>query len=257
MNTTNNQTTIYQAVETELNPVTQTKAFSELTNRYKQINTSELIEVFEANGLSPLGISAAKPRNKNKLGFQKHIVVFSNNDLNLGNEKLQLLLTNSHDGSSSFRLNIGVFRFVCANGLVAGNNMFETRIKHSKNALNKIDIAIKETIELLPLVCEKINTFKETQLEPKQIKELLFNVAEKRFNKKPIDVRASVRRSEDTGTSAWNIYNVIQENIIKGGLVYSLDGEKYKNSRKITSIAKQVELNKFIWNETEKLITAA
>ena len=63
------------------------------------------------------------------MGFQKHLVVFRNNDIIIegkDNDTVypQVLLTNSHDGKNAFTFTAGLFRLVCENGLVISTQEF-------------------------------------------------------------------------------------------------------------------------------------
>ncbi len=59
----------------------------------------------------------------------------------------QLIITNSHDGSSSLTLYLGVMRIICANGMVAYDKKFNNliKIRHSNN----MTIAMNRSMDLL------------------------------------------------------------------------------------------------------------
>jgi hypothetical protein len=40
------------------------------------------------------------------------------------------VLLNSHDGTSSYQMLAGMFRFVCSNGLVCGDTVADVRVPH-------------------------------------------------------------------------------------------------------------------------------
>lgn len=70
----------------------------------------------------PAGSSpGAAFRRPGGLPTRKHLLRFAQSDAfssHPGDERVEVCLIKSHDGSSSYRLMAGVFRFVCANGMV-------------------------------------------------------------------------------------------------------------------------------------------
>jgi hypothetical protein len=49
-----------------------------------------------------------------------------------------IVLLNSHDGSSSYQMLAGCFRFVCSNGMVFGDTHSDIRVRHSGNILDNV-----------------------------------------------------------------------------------------------------------------------
>src|SRR3546814_6865351 len=47
-----------------------------------------------------------------------------------GREANEIILLNSHDGTSSYQMLAGMFRFVCQNGLVCGDTVADVRVPH-------------------------------------------------------------------------------------------------------------------------------
>jgi hypothetical protein len=77
-----------------------------------------------------------KLKLEKQVGYQKHLVVFRNNDVVINGKDgdtvyPQILLTNSHDGKNSFSFQAGLFRMICENGLVIATKQFEAmKIRH-------------------------------------------------------------------------------------------------------------------------------
>lgn len=220
-----------------------------MSSKYKQVNTAEAIGVFKDNGFEVMGTSAAKPRAEHRKGYQKHVVAFTRDDLVTGGgEQLQLLLTNSHDGTTSFRLDSGIFRFVCANGLVVGDTAHTTRIKHVGDCLNQIDKAIKYQLERLPQVAAEIERFKGIILGPDTVADFSMRSAELRIPEVKVLIPVRARRSADLSNDLWTVYNRVQEILIRGGLRYMEKGGDFKTLRKISSIDTVSKVNKELWN---------
>ena len=67
------------------------------------------------------------------------------------------------------------------------------------------------------------------------------------------DILQSVRTA-DKGDSVWKVYNVVQEKLIKGGLVFNNHREKIQKLRPIINIDRKVEVNKNLWQLAESYI---
>lgn len=254
---------IYTNYNSEVNPINATTASNKVSDKYQLIRTDKVIEVFQDNGLQVVGQSFGKPRNQENIGFQKHLTAFSDDKYNIGEEQLQLLLKNSHNGTSSFQLDLGCFRFACANGLVVGSSESSVSIRHTKNALDKLDKAIQYQLDRLPYIATKIIDFKNYQVEPDKLPVLVGALASIRAGQVVTKLgKISIKRTEDSANNGtfnlWQVFNVIQELSIKGGLVY-FDNEKneWKKTRKISSVDKVIKLNKELWNVAEHFKTAA
>ena len=81
-------------------------------------------------------------QDKSRQGFQKHLLRFHRrNELGRAvfeDSRAELILTNSHDGGSAFRLFSGVYRMVCMNGLVVGETFGEFAVRHSHHTLGEV-----------------------------------------------------------------------------------------------------------------------
>jgi hypothetical protein len=62
----------------------------------------------------------------------------------------------------------------------------------------------------------------------------------------------TVRRFDDKDKSLWTTFNVVQENIIKGGI--RLPSKQSKKSRAVTSINANLSINKGLWQIAESFI---
>src|SRR5215467_3336134 len=101
-----------------------TEPWHQMSERYAFIPTIEVVDKMRAEGFMPVQAVQSKSRVEGKADFTKHLVRFR--DMRHGDQPLtnhlgrlypELLLTNSHDGASTYNLHSGLFRFICGNGL--------------------------------------------------------------------------------------------------------------------------------------------
>ena len=149
------------------------KADSSSTSKhYVHIPTEKVIDDMSSLGW---GVVDAKQVNarKNK-GYQKHMVVFGNENLVVegkdGDTVMpRILMTNSHDGKNSFKFQAGLYRLVCSNGLVIADAEFASmKIRHMGYDLAELKTVIKEIVEKLPLTVECMNKLKAKELSEQE-----------------------------------------------------------------------------------------
>ena len=142
------------------------------SQKYSHISTDRIIEDMEALGWGV--VDAKQVRARKGEGYQKHLVVFRNNDLFIegsdGDDVFpQILLTNSHDGKNAFTFTAGLFRLVCENGLVVSSQEFENmKLRHYGYSFEELQNTIKAIVEKLPLTVDSLNKFKSIQLGQEQ-----------------------------------------------------------------------------------------
>ena len=61
-------------------------------------------------------------------------------------------------------------------------------------------------------------------------------------------------RTEDEGNSLWNVFNVLQEKMIKGSFMAPGKNGKARKQRAITSIKKDLDYNERLWAVAEQYI---
>lgn len=223
------------------------------SQKYSHISTKQIIDDMEELGWGV--VDAKQVRARKGEGFQKHLVVFRNNDLFIegadgDNVFPQILLTNSHDGKNAFTFTAGLFRMICENGLVISTQEFENmKIRHYGYDFNELQTVISTMVEALPLAVESMNRFKQTQLAQEQILEFARKAVQIRFGEEQaqniaIDYNAltTATRPKDRGTDLWSVFNVIQEKITQGMFEYQ-SGAKVRKARKIKNFRQDLDLN--------------
>lgn len=235
---------------------TATNAHSSRSDKYSQIPTIEIVDLLMAHGWHPVQVSQSNIRQADREGFQKHMVRMTNPDFHLGEEMLDLVLLNSHDGSSSYQIRAGVYRLVCSNGMVVGNDVAGMNIKHMGFEPQQVIDASFEVVDRAKDIARSIGNLKAIELSPKEqmvfgtvASELLFNETTR---PNPSELVTTHRR-EDRG-SLWGTFNAAQENWMRGKTYYNRkkDGKRVKN-RAPKSIDGNVKLNQALWTLTEKM----
>ena len=108
------------------------------SERYTYIPTITLLNKLREEGFQPYFACQSKVRNDDKRGHTKHMVRLRREGNNQGKEVPEIILLNSHDGSSSYQMIPGIFRFVCTNGLVCGDSFGEIRVPHKGDVVGQV-----------------------------------------------------------------------------------------------------------------------
>jgi hypothetical protein len=168
-------------------------------------------------------------------------------------EANEIILLNSHDGTSSYQMLAGMFRFVCQNGLVCGDTVADVRVPHKGDvAAQVIEGAYevlhgfeqaqqsREAMRAVTLVGGEAEVFARAALA------LKYDDPERPA---PITERQvlAARRVDDNRVDLWSVFNRIQENLIRGGLVGRGNRGRRQRTRPVQSIDQDLRLNRALW----------
>ncbi|HAT1863966.1 TPA: DUF945 domain-containing protein [Legionella pneumophila] len=244
-----------------------TQAKAEYTSeKYQHISTSNVIDGLIAKGFYPTWAAQSNCRVESKKPFTKHMIRFRHCNTAPSFSMLfpELVLVNSHDGLSSYRLNAGLFRLVCSNGLVAGHSYEEIRVRHQGDIVGNVIEGTYQVVEETQKMIDAAE--KMSQIKLSNDEKLYFAEAAHllRFDDSPIgqivtpDKFLKVRRSEEANASdLFSVFNVVQENVIKGGLSgYARERGQFKRvrTREVKGIDQNIKLNKALWTLAEKMM---
>lgn len=222
------------------------------TAKYKHINTLDVINKFRESGWEVMGAKQKRSRGLNssdKALFTQHEITLrpANIDPTINTEYIPTLrIVNSHNTESSLRIYLGVFRFICSNGLVVASSVFaNSRLLHKETVTDRIGAEIKRIQEAVPVLSKYLVDMSGVQLTPAQQLEYAVFALSLRYpdqsNKKHVIDTASLlvtRRDADKGNDLWTVFNRVQENLLSGGR---------NRIRRVTAIAKDIELNQALF----------
>lgn len=227
--------------------------------RYAFIPTSQVLNALRSEGFQPYEVRQTRVRDEAKRDHTKHLIRLRHaSKISQGDETPEIILVNSHDGSSSYQLMAGVFRMVCSNGLIAGDVSENIRIRHTGNVVGEVIEGSYRVLDSLNDVNNRIDLFKSTQLTTAD--QLAFAQAAQvlRWDEKaPLRDSSqllSARRREDKKADAWTTFNVVQENLIRGGLYGRSASGRRSMTRAVNGVNEDVRLNKALWILADNLV---
>lgn len=233
------------------------------TSRYGFIPTANILRALMDRGFNIHGVAQRRTRTPDRRHTTLHRVVLRH-ESSLGTEEPevpQIVLMNDHMGLSCFHMFAGLFRFVCANGLIVGQTCSSISIPHSKNAVSRVIDGVYEIVETFDKIRERRKAMQEVELTEKQQNEFARRAAVLRYpNNPPFDPKELLvaRRPEDEGPSLWSVFNRVQENLTKGGILLTAPtGKRRTRTRALTSLALDTKMNRGLWDLAEDMLKAA
>lgn len=136
------------------------------SDRYAYIPTITLLENLQREGFQPFFACQSRVRDPGKREHTKHLLRLRRAGQITGMQVPEIILLNSHDGSSSYQMLPGYFRSVCTNSLVCGQSFGEIRVPHRGDIAGKVIEGAYEVLGVFDRVEEKREAMQSLQLPP-------------------------------------------------------------------------------------------
>lgn len=234
------------------------------SQRYGYIPTVTVVDALKKEGFYPFMVGQAKTRKEGHREYTKHMVRFRHaNEIARAdqNEAAEIILINSHNGSSSYQMLAGMFRFVCMNGLVCGDVIEDVRIPHKGNVIDAVKEGASLVLDGTDLVREVRSDMKTIGLNRDEQVILAEGALALRFpdstEARPAPITADQllhpRRMGDNHHDLWSTFNVLQENTIKGGLSGRNAHNRQMTTRAVNGIDQDRRLNQQLWIMADRM----
>lgn len=246
--------------------VLATEAHESRGERYRFIPTIDVLDGLRREGFQPFEVRQTRCRDESKKEHTKHLVRLRHPDAigaAVGQEVPEIVLLNSHDGSSSYQLLAGFFRFVCSNGLIAGDVCNDIRIRHSGNVVQDVIEGSFRVLDNITAIGERVETYKATPLTLDERIAFADAAVELRWGSDaegkslaPIysqDQLLRTQRYDDRGSDLWRTFNVVQENLVKGGIQGRSTSGRRTRTREVAGVNENVRLNRALWTLADRL----
>lgn len=237
------------------------QAHSKMTDRYMFIDSREVV-----GNMLDLGFhvnSVKMPKYRGDEYFGMHEIDFRRKeDLNRKDGEIpRIIFQNSYDGTRKAQIITGIFRFVCSNGMTVGTTVEKQKFLHVGNYADELIKAISDSSKLTARMFERIEQFRQVRLEQPELKEMASRALELRF---PLDkagkqtvaldpmLLLQPRRKADVEQDLWTQFNVLQENLVKGGVPVKDAGGHDRLTSPVTQILRNTQLNQNLWDLVEQ-----
>lgn len=235
--------------------------YHRMSDRYGLVPTIDVVEELRNRGLRPVYAGQTLSRMQDRRPFAKHLIRFRPDyaPTIAGQSLPEVVLLNSHDGSSGFKLYMGLFRMVCMNGLIVADSvMGQVSVSHRSNAAQIVGDRSVDFLGQVEHIEDKVQRFMDRVLSPIEQGQLAETAAQLRWgNNRPagLDHNSLLisRRLEDNGSSAWSVLNRIQENVIKGGVSLARP-RRQSTTRVVRSVGDDARINSKLWQAADALL---
>lgn len=259
-----------------------TEAHESRSERFVPIPSQSVVTRLMSDGFQPFFAQQAKTRLPGKQAFTKHVVRMRHPDhVNADGVAFEVIMTNANDGTSSWRILPGFFRFVCMNGLFMGDAFPSTTVRHTggiETVSGKVLEAAHDAISVASSATGMIERMRDVRLDSQAADIFASSVHRLRFpdaweapeDGAPVTLQAhrapvqpmellDARRIEDGQNDLWTIYNVAQENVIRGGqrgLIRGSNGRARRATvRSVNGITQAETLNREIATRAERMLS--
>jgi hypothetical protein len=240
-----------------------------VSSRYTFVSTAEVVHLLRDEGWEPVNAHQQRVRLAPREGFQMHEVRFARRAdleraLAVGDTRPELILQNAHDGTRAYRIDAGLYRLVCRNGLtVADSDFAHVAIRHVDIAADKFIGAARAVAESTPRVLDAVARWQAVTLTEATQQEFARRAAALRWDAAQPVTRllgpgALLRplRYGDDRRDLWTTFNVVQEHLLRGGDRY-MDytegmGIRRNTTRPVASLVLGQKLNKGLWQLAEE-----
>ena len=114
------------------------EAHDSRSERYVYVPTIDIVEGLRREGWCPFFAVQSVPRDGSRHGHAKHMLRLRRDDGIGKPEAAEVIIVNSHDGTSAYQMFAGMLRFVCTNSMIAGERFEEVRVPHKGNIQGEV-----------------------------------------------------------------------------------------------------------------------
>jgi hypothetical protein len=230
--------------------------------RYSFVPTLTAVDLLRDAGWFPIHAEQSAVRVARREGYQRHLIRFAKNGLSFDGERVDLVLFNSHDRGCAFKLIASVWRQICGNGLMVASEFANFSHKHIGFKPDNFVHSAGEIASAAGTIADRVDEMKViemTQDERGIFAQAAHNLIYNEPEQAPVQPHQLLdeRRYDDKGNDLWTTFNVVQENVMRGGLKGTTIGSNGRRRRTTTrpvkALDRNIKLNQALWVLTEKM----
>jgi hypothetical protein len=233
------------------------------SERYTYIPTIDVLRGLQREGFEPFEVRQGGSGDVEKRAFTKHMIrLRQRGSVMVGDSFREIILINSHDGTSSYQLMAGMFRLVCSNGLIIGDGELRgVRIPHKGDIVSNVIDGAFTVVDETRQLDARVSDMRALELRPAEQEAFAEAAGELRFDGgAPVTPTQllGARRPDDRGADLWRTFNRVQENLERGGVSYVQRDERgrriaRRETRPVQSIDGSVSLNRALWTLAQRM----
>ena len=187
------------------------------SERYAYIPTATVLTELRKEGFQPFMVTQTRVRDEGRREHTKHMIRLRHASQINGAEANEIVLLNSHDGTSSYQMLAGMFRFVCSNGLVCGDTVADVRVPHKGDVAGSVIEGAFEVLSGFERVKESRDLMRAITLDEGEAEVFARSALALKYDptdNKPAPITESQilmpRRFDDRRPDLWSVFNRTQ-----------------------------------------------
>lgn len=224
------------------------------SQRYAYIPTATVLTELRKEGFQPFMVTQTRTRHEDRRDYTKHMIRLRHaSQINARGEANEIILLNSHDGTSSYQMLAGMFRFVCSNGLVCGDTVADVRVPHKGDVAGQVIEGAYQVLHGFDRALESRESMQAITLDEGEAEVFARAALSLKYDDrdKPAPITESQilmpRRFDDRRPDLWSVFNRTQENLTKGGLSGRSANGRRQQTRPVQGIDSDIRLNRALW----------
>ena len=224
------------------------------SQRYAYIPTATVLTELRKEGFQPFMVTQTRTRHEDRRDYTKHMIRLRHaSQINVRGEANEIILLNSHDGTSSYQMLAGMFRFVCSNGLVCGGTVADVRVPHKGDVAGQVIEGAYQVLHGFDRALESRESMQAITLDEGEADVFARAALSLKYDDpdKPAPITESQilmpRRFDDRRPDLWSVFNRTQENLTKGGLHGRSANGRRQQTRPVQGIDSDIRLNRALW----------
>ncbi|ENK3929242.1 TPA: DUF945 domain-containing protein [Pseudomonas aeruginosa] len=224
------------------------------SERYSYIPTATVLQELRGEGFEPFMVCQTLVRRDDRRDFTKHMIRLRHaSQIDARGEANEIILLNSHDGTSSYQMLAGMFRFVCQNGLVCGDTVADVRVPHKGDVAAQVIEGAYEVLHGFDQAQQSREAMRAVTLDSGEAEVFARAALALKYDdpEKPAPITErqvlAARRLDDNRADLWSVFNRTQENLIRGGLLGRSGNGRRQRTRPVQGIDQDLRLNRALW----------
>lgn len=182
----------------------------------------------------------------------------------VGDSVPEIVIMNSHNGRSTIRAYAGIFRMVCANGMVVSEKSFgQIKLRHFglDNTFVEFNKVLGLMARRMTILDNRMARMKEVILTPHEQNQLAIQLMKLRGTPdwlEAADLLAANRiedeRAEGGERSLWTTFNTLQENLTSKSIGRHFDDARDRSIRPLSGARAHILTNEKLWAGLEFFI---
>jgi hypothetical protein len=227
-----------------------------MSGLYTFVNTFDILESFNLEGWD---VSSVKQMGRSE--YAAHEVRLRNAIMpKVGDTFPEVIISNSHNGMTRFKLGAGLFRLVCSNGLVVPTAIAQSiSLRHQNFELGEVKRLTDEFALKMPSIQTSVTKMMSKTLSDGEKDMFVREAVKIRWAEGSIPTKMSVetllqpKRTEDAVNNMWSTFNTVQENFIRGGFGYTSAGGRRVTAKQVNNILTSNRINTKLWELADSM----